>query len=81
MRVSPFFSRSDSDMDLPSPQPIADERDHIYERGCQATSRERERASECVRKREGNGGREKIAVLLPRGEEKSEQDGLIAFHR
>lgn len=23
----------------------------------------------------------KIAMLLPRGEEKSEQDGLIAFHR
>ena len=71
-------------MDLLSLQPITDKRDHIYEHGCQATrsegeiDREREREFEKERKLVTE---KKIAMLLPREEEKSEQYGLIAFHR
>lgn len=78
MGVSPFC-HSDTDMALLSLQPIADKTDHIYEHGCQATRKERKRVS--VWERERSGGREKIAMLLPRGGKKPEQDGLIAFHR
>lgn len=69
----PLFSRWGYDMG--SLQPIR--RDQIYEHGCQATRTER--VNDWVRR--GKWWRGKIALLLPRPEEKSEQGGLIAFHR
>lgn len=44
-------------------------------------NREKKRKRETVGKRWKWWHKKKIAMLLPRGEEKSEQDGLIAFHR
>lgn len=69
-------SRSDAGIDRSFFYPITEKWGHIYEHGCQATGKKREGH----RERKRSGGSEKIAVL-PRGEEKSEQDGLIAFHR